>query len=145
MTAKKWLLAANCILLIFSLAFMFLRPQNYFPISCPVGDEKGIGEILEHCVETRDELLSGLTFAGQQLSYEEGTSTFYLPVDTETESWETGGFTAGDSSVMLLFSDAIRKADKRTAAEESRKFPFWALRGHQYRKYYVMLQAAAQR
>lgn len=73
-----------------------------------------------------------LAFSGEQLPYDGETSTFYLPLDMESEAWESGTLTSLTKDVTLLFEEELTDSDKQEAIRTGKDFVFYAVRGEEY-------------
>ncbi|OYO59686.1 hypothetical protein CG709_18035, partial [Lachnotalea glycerini] len=63
------------------------------------------------------------------------SSTFYLPLSMDDESWEFGEFTSGDESVTILFTEDFKTVDKLNAIANNQSFTFIAFTNEEYRYY----------
>jgi hypothetical protein len=86
------------------------------------------------CTRVQEPFFTQLAFSGEALPYDKNTSTFYLPLDMETESWETGTLASMDENVSLLFAEDFTKTDKQTAIREGTEFTFYAVRDGEYQE-----------
>lgn len=131
---RRTALFLNLILAAFCLAFLFVWPLVCGPVLFHVGTEEEIDRMLATHTEAEEPFFTGLAFTGKQLPYDISTSTFYLPLDMETKSWETGELTSMASDVSLLFEEDFTASDKQEAVKNGTRFLFYAVRGQEYQK-----------
>ena len=114
-----------------------------FPLKLPdMGTQTLSGQEAEALMESRtvteDELLSGLLFAGEELPWDRPSGTFYLPVDMDEPSWETGTFQAADSGVKIWLLDNPAEDDKQEAVREGKSYRILAVSKNSYREYRIV-------
>ncbi len=114
-----------------------------FPLKLPdMGTQTLSGQEAEALMESRtvteDELLSGLLFAGEELPWDRPSGTFYLPVDMDEPSWETGTFQAADSGVKIWLLDNPAEDDKQEAVREGKSYRILAVSESSYREYRIV-------
>lgn len=124
----------NLILLACSLAFLFLWPLWKGPIAFQEGTEEEISQLLATHSQAAEPFFTELAFSGEQLPYDRNTSTFYLPLNMETDTWESGQFTSLASGVSLIFEEDFTGADKQEAIKNGTKFRFYAVRDGEYQE-----------
>ena len=124
----------NLILLACSLAFLFLRPLWKGPIAFQEGTEEEISRLLATHSQAAEPFFTELAFSGEQLPYDRNTSTFYLPLNMETDIWESGQLTSLASGVSLIFEEDFTGADKQEAIKNGTKFRFYAVRDGEYQE-----------
>ena len=112
------ILAACC------LTFLFLWPLICGPIGYRAGTEDEIKELLATHTEAEEPFFTGLAFSGEQLPYDIETATFYLPLDMDTDKWETGELTSPASDVCLLFREELTAFDKHGEIENGNRFMY---------------------
>lgn len=136
---KKTALVLNCILLCMVLGFLFLVPVFGNPIRYQRLDIREAAWIKEHYGEAAEPFFTELRFSGEKLPFDKNTATFYLPLNMETENWETGELTGSSGEIKLLFEDNFTKTSKKEAIQEGRAFRFYALRGEEYQECYLVI------
>ena len=124
----------NLILLACSLAFLFLWPLWKGPIAFQEGTEEEISRLLATHSQAAEPFFTELAFSGEQLPYDRNTSTFYLPLNMETDIWESGQLTSLASGVSLIFEEDFTGADKQEAIKNGTKFRFYAVRDGEYQE-----------
>lgn len=124
----------NLILLACSLAFLFLWPLWKGPIAFQEGTEEEILQLLATHSQAAEPFFTELAFSGEQLPYDRNTSTFYLPLNMETDTWESGQLTSLASGVSLIFEEDFIGADKQEAIKNGTKFRFYAVRDGEYQE-----------
>ena len=124
----------NLILLACSLAFLFLWPLWKGPIAFQEGTEEEILQLLATHSQAAEPFFTELAFSGEQLPYDRNTSTFYLPLNMETDIWESGQLTSLASGVSLIFEEDFTGADKQEAIKNGTKFRFYAVRDGEYQE-----------
>ena len=124
----------NLILLACSLAFLFLWPLWKGPIAFQEGTEEEISQLLATHSQAAEPFFTELAFSGEQLPYDRNTSTFYLPLYMETDTWESGQLTILASGVSLIFEEDFTGADKQEAIKNGTKFRFYAVRDGEYQE-----------
>lgn len=124
----------NLILLACSLAFLFLWPLWKGPIAFQEGTEEEILQLLATHSQAAEPFFTELAFSGEQLPYDRNTSTFYLPLNMETDTWESGQLTSLASGVSLIFEEDFTGADKQEAIKNGTKFRFYAVRDGEYQE-----------
>lgn len=129
---KRRALLLNLILLACSLAFLFLWPKG--PIAFQEGTEEEISRLLATHSQAAEPFFTELAFSGEQLPYDRNTSTFYLPLNMETDIWESGQLTSLASGVSLIFEEDFTGADKQEAIKNGTKFRFYAVRDGEYQE-----------
>ena len=131
---KRRALLLNLILLACSLAFLFLWPLWKGPIAFQEGTEEEISQLLATHSQAAEPFFTELAFSGEQLPYDRNTSTFYLPLNMETDTWESGQLTSLASGVSLIFEEDFTGADKQEAIKNGTKFRFYAVRDGEYQE-----------
>lgn len=131
---KQITLALNCILLGAVLAFLFLKPILLGPIGYEKLDSSKAAQIKENYTKAAEPFFTELLFSGEKLPFDRLTSTFYLPLDIETERWETGELSSGSGDVRLLFEDDFTRESKQEAIREGKAFRFYAVSGTEYQE-----------
>lgn len=124
----------NLILLACSLAFLFLWPLWKGPIAFQEGTEEEISQLLATHSQAAEPFFTELAFSGEQLPYDRNTSTFYLPLNMETDTWESGQLTSLVSGVSLIFEEDFTGADKQETIKNGTKFRFYAVRDGEYQE-----------
>ena len=124
----------NLILLACSLAFLFLWPLWKGPIAFQEGTEEEISRLLATHSQAAEPFFTELAFSGEQLPYDRNTSTFYLPLNMETDIWESGQLTSLASGVSLIFEEDFTGADKQETIKNGTKFRFYAVRDGEYQE-----------
>ena len=124
----------NLILLACSLAFLFLWPLWKGPIAFQEGTEEEISRLLATHSQAAEPFFTELAFSGEQLPYDRNTSTFYLPLNMETDTWESGQLTSLASGVSLIFEEDFTGSDKQEAIKNGTKFRFYAVRDGEYQE-----------
>ena len=124
----------NLILLACSLAFLFLWPLWKGPIAFQDGTEEEISQLLATHSQAAEPFFTELAFSGEQLPYDRNTSTFYLPLNMETDTWESGQLTSLASGVSLIFEEDFTGADKQETIKNGTKFRFYAVRDGEYQE-----------
>ena len=124
----------NLILLACSLAFLFLWPLWKGPIAFQEGTEEEISQLLATHSQAAEPFFTELAFSGEQLPYDRNTSTFYLPLNMETDIWESGQLTSLASGVSLIFEEDFTGADKQETIKNGTKFRFYAVRDGEYQE-----------
>ena len=124
----------NLILLACSLAFLFLWPLWKGPIAFQEGTEEEISQLLATHSQAEEPFFTELAFSGERLPYDRNTSTFYLPLNMETDTWESGQLTSLASGVSLIFEEDFTGADKQEAIKNGTKFRFYAVRDGEYQE-----------
>lgn len=79
--------------------------------------------------EAAEPFFTDLVFSGEKLPYDETTSTFYLPLDMETEAWEGGELSALAGDTELLFEEKLTDSDKQEAIRTREKISFLCGKG----------------
>lgn len=136
---RRAALILNCILLMGCLAYFFLRPVFAGPIQYELLSDKKAAFIRETCTEAEEPFFTELAFSGEKLPFDKMTSTFYLPLNMDTEAWETGELTALSGKVRLLFEEDFTKESKQEAIREGRAFRFYALLGNEYQECFLVV------
>lgn len=131
---KRRALLLNLILLACSLAFLFLWPLWKGPIAFQEGTEEETSQLLATHSQAAEPFFTELAFSGEQLPYDRNTSTFYLPLNMETDTWESGQLTSLVSGVSLIFEEDFTGADKQEAIKNGTKFRFYAVRDGEYQE-----------
>ena len=124
----------NLILLACSLAFLFLWPLWKGPIAFQEGTEEEISQLLATHSQAAEPFFTEVAFSGEQLPYDRNTSTFYLPLNMETDTWESGQLISLASGVSLIFEEDFTGADKQEAIKNGTKFRFYAVRDGEYQE-----------
>ncbi len=128
----------NGILLAALLTALANRSQGEDAVSYGTAKEERLEEVRRTCERTTENILTDLRFNQVSLVEDVATATFYLPLNMEEELWETGEITSGQPEVEILFEKAFTREDKQKAIREGTRFEFLAVRGGQYRSYYLV-------
>lgn len=94
--------------------------------------------LMKNRTATEDELLTGLLFAGEELPLDRATGTFYLPVDMEEASWESGIFHSLSSGVQIWLLDNPLEDNKQEAVQSGKSYRLLAVGKETYREYAVV-------
>jgi hypothetical protein len=135
---KKIVLIVNIVLFVFICIFLIVDIDQNQSIICNIGTQKSIQKLEESTTLTTENILQNLMFNGEMLPYDTQTSTFYLPLSMENESWEFGELMSGDDRVSILFKDDFRKIAKLDAIANNTSFEFLAYTNNKYRSYYLV-------
>ena len=135
---KRTALLLNLILLAFCLGVLFLWPLIAGTIAFHHGDAEEISQLLETHTEAEVPFFTELAFSGEQLPYDQNTSTFYLPMNMEMQEWESGQLTSLVSGVTLIFEDNFTDSDKQEAIKDGTQFRFYAVRGNEYQECFLV-------
>lgn len=131
---KRIALLLNFILLLLGLGYVFLWPLIRGPISFQRAGEQEIAQMKENCSQAESPFFTALAFSGEQLPYDAATSTFYLPLNMETQGWERGELTSLEKEVSLLFAEDWTETDKQEAIRQGTRFSFYAVKGEEYQE-----------
>jgi hypothetical protein len=132
---KRVVLIVNVLLLAFICVFYIVKIDQNQYINCKIGTPKVIHKIETNANLTTENILQNLIFNGESLPYDTESSTFYLPLSMDDESWEFGEFTSGDESVTILFTEDFKTVDKLDAIANNQSFTFIAFTNEEYRYY----------
>jgi hypothetical protein len=135
MRAKRAALGISLLLLICTGVFFLVYSVKSAAMSDCVLTEKKYQKILKTLALTEDDILTELCFQEEALPCDRESGTFYLPVDMDTEEWEEGHFTSGDSSVTVYLLDNPLSDDKAQAIREGKVYRVLAVKGSVYREY----------
>lgn len=140
---RKKLLFISVFLLVVTAVVLFSQDKE--PSALVAGEEK-IESIKAKTKPLEEEF--ALFFEGEALPYDEGSRTFYLPVDMMDEEWETGRFSgsffredekeriAGEGrEADLLFAESYKKTNKKISVAIGYRFSFLALTKAGYGEY----------
>lgn len=136
---KQTALILNCILLAGVLGFFFLKPVLCGPIQYERVDINEAAQIRETYTEAGEPFFTELTFSGEKLPFDKTTSTFYLPLDMETEKWETGELSSSSEEIRLLFAEDFTKESKQDVIRQGKAFTFYALRGKEFQECRIVI------
>ena len=131
---RRRALFLNLILAAFCLAILFLWPLIRGHVILDRGSSEELSQLLATHTEAEEPFFTELSFSGEKLPYDKNTSTFYLPLNMETESWETGELASAAPDVTLLFEEDFTDSDKQEAIQNGTKFRFYAVRGQEYQE-----------
>lgn len=131
---KQRALILNCILLAVCLGAMLLWTCFGELIFQKKADAEELAAMKETHSEAAEPFFTDLVFSGEKLPYDETTSTFYLPLDMETEAWESGELSALAGDTELLFEEKLTDSDKQEAIRTGKKFHFYAVKGNEYQE-----------
>lgn len=131
---RRTALVLNCILLGAVLAFLFLKPIICGPIRYEQAGSGEAEQIRKDYRRAEEPFFTELAFSGEKLPFDRNTSTFYLPLDMEEESWETGELSSLSGEIRLVFEDDFTKESKQEAIREGKAFRFYALKGDVYQE-----------
>ena len=135
---KRIALGINCILLALCLCVMAGFHLLGKRVSYSQGDADVIAAMKATHTEAEEPFFTALAFSGEQLPYDSTTSTFYLPLDMESESWETGELSSLADGVQLLFEDDITGTDKQEAIRSGTEFRFYAVNEKNYQECHLV-------
>lgn len=83
------------------------------------------------------DLVAKLLFNGESLPYDDGSSTFYLPLSMKTKEWEVGELSPENSNVTIQFMDNMDNVNKLDAIADNKTFSFVAFTDHEYGYYHL--------
>lgn len=136
---KRIALLINFILLTGCLLYFFLKPVLAGPIQMDVGMQKEIERLKKHCQASEEIFFTELAFSGEKLAVDKNTATFYLPLNMEEETWETGTLTSLVPEVQLLFEENVTDTEKQEAIREGKHFRFYAVKGSEYQECFLVV------
>lgn len=76
---------------------------------------------------------------GVQLPLDYMEKTFYLPLNMETEEWETLEFTSGNPEYQVIFSEDFTKYDKKQLMKENADIEFLVYNDTEFSTYHMVL------
>ena len=138
MRQKRTALGIGLLLLICGYLRFVAFPVREPDMGSQTLSESEAEELKAERAATEEGLLTGLVFAGEELPWDKGSGTFYLPVDMEEETWETGVFSAADSGVKVYFLDNPLADDKQEAVREGKSYRLLAVSADAYQEYAVV-------
>lgn len=125
-------LILNSILLAVCLGFLLIGGHYGRSLLQKKTEPETIASMKASHREAAKPFFTELAFSGEQLPYDGETSTFYLPLDMESEAWESGTLTSLAKDVTLLFEEELTDSDKQEAIRTGKDFVFYAVRGEEY-------------
>ncbi len=125
-------LIGNCILLAACLGLILLWSHLNQAIHASKAGEEEVAEMKQTHREAEEPFFTDLAFSGEKLPYDAESSTFYLPLDMESEAWETGELTSLAKGIRLVFEENLTDTDKQEAIRTGKAFVFYAIQGEEY-------------
>ncbi|MBR1692482.1 MAG: CotH kinase family protein [Lachnospiraceae bacterium] len=127
MKKGKWivLLASVCALFVFCV--FQIRYEDKTDTQLTVLSQQKLNKLKERLkdVSGQPELSLSLSFAGEPLPYDAASGTFFLPLNMDTEEYESGGFegTLNGEEASVLFEEDFHKRAKLDWMRENGKIP----------------------
>lgn len=72
-----------------------------------------------------------------RVPFDDSSNTFFVPIDMNTERWETMKFESGQSEFQILFSEDITDKKKSEVIAKNKKVSLWVYSDEKCAEYYV--------
>lgn len=135
---KKIVWMVNILVFVLACTYAIVGIDQNQYIKCNIGTQKSIEKMKENTTLTTQNILKHLRFNGEDLPYDEQSSTFYLPLSMKNKNWEFGELTSGDNGISIVFEDDFMKIDKLKAISNNQSFSFLAYTNQEYRDYHIV-------
>lgn len=125
-------------ILVFMGSFIFinrLQVKN-FAVFNNVSSEQ-IDSIKEHRIRVKELGFTALLCNEIRVPFDEATNTFFVPIDMETEQWETMKFESGQLGFQILFSEDITDKKKSEVIAKNEKVELFVYSDEKCAEYYV--------
>lgn len=132
---KKYMLALSVCL--FLAACVFYYKQSDTRIATHVLTEKKMLHIQNNFEVSTEDLGISLYFGDIKLPYDMNTKTYFLPVDMEQETWESGMITCDEDAELFWFEN-VNQYDKKEVVSSGKKFSLYLCENEAYDEYFVV-------
>ena len=134
---KKYVAAVSLCLIGFVLLFAEKIPQVKFDSMNPVSSVMA-EEIWENKVRVERFEFDCLMCNGIQLPVDYIEKTFYVPLNMETDQWETLEFTSGNPELQILFQEDFTEYNKREIIAEGTDIKFLVYNDTEFSTYHLI-------
>ncbi len=133
---KKLFMLISIILLIGSFVLINRLQIKNFTVFNTVAPE--LAEELKSNLNAVEELeFTALLCNKIRVPFDEGTNTFYVPIDMDTEQWETLEFVSGQPEYKILFLEDITDCSKQDVIAKGEKVELIVYNDEVWSEYYV--------
>lgn len=133
---KKYVAGISAGLILIVLLFMKGLQENKFalfnPVSSAMAEEIWNGKTRVERFEFGDLMCNGI-----QMPVDYVEKTFYIPLNMETDAWETLEFTSGKPEYQLLFPEDFTKYDKKELIKENADIEFLVYNDTEFSTYHI--------
>lgn len=138
MRGKRIALLAGVLLLLAAAVWCLWFPVKTPDMGSQVLTAKKAGKLIKNLVPASEELLEGLTFAGEEIPEDVESGTFYLPVNMDETDWETGIFESADGKTEVWLLDNPPADEKQEAVRSGKAYRLLAVRDGSWQQYFVV-------
>lgn len=135
---KKCVAGISVGLILMVLLFVKGLQENKFtlfnPVSSAMAEEIWNGRTRVERFEFGDLMCNGI-----QMPVDYVEKTFYIPLNMETDEWETLKFTSGKPEYQLLFVEDFTKYDKKKLIKENADIEFLVYNETEFATYHIIL------
>ena len=134
---KKWIAGISIVLMLALFLFTKKLQNHKFPVFNPVSPTEA-EEIWNNKTRVERFEFRSLMCNGTQAAIDYIEKTFYIPLDMETEVWETLEFTSGNSEYKIVFWEDFTKYDKKQLIAEGSRIEFLVYTENEFAPYYIV-------
>ncbi len=129
----KLVILALSLVLFAVLGFIFISFGNETGLKVDTFSDRLLQKLLASSVPLDIPLEGSLLYDGEPLPYDEGSGTYFIPVDLKNSAWESGRITAANG-LKAVFAENPSLYDKEEAVGEDISFPFYLISPSGYRQ-----------
>lgn len=96
-----------------------------------------IESVKEHRIRVKDLGFTALLCNEMRVPFDDSTNTFFVPLDMNTEQWETMKFESGQSEFQILFNEDITDEKKSDVIAKNKKVELFVYSEDKCAEYYV--------
>lgn len=134
---KKYVAGISVVLMLMVLLWMNGLQQDKFSLFNPVSSAMA-EEIWEGRTRVERFESAVLLCNGMQLPVDYVEKTFYVPLNMETDTWETLEFTSENPELQLLFSEDFTKYDKKQLIKDNADIEFLLYNDTEFSTYHMI-------
>lgn len=134
---KKYIIGISAALMLITLLFLKELQKDKFTIFNPVSTAMSEEIWTDKTRVERFEFRS-LLCNGTQVPVDYIEKTFYVPLNMDSEEWETLEFTSGDAGYLLCFSEDFTQYDKKELIASGRDIEFLVYNDTEFSTYHLI-------
>lgn len=134
---KKILLLGSLFLLLGGFALINrLQKSNFHVFNTVSSDET---KVLQEQLERKDKLsFTALLCNEIRVPFDDASSTFYVPLNMETESWEKLEFISGQPEYQVIFQEDVTGCSKQEVISKGERFEITVYDQSSWASYYIV-------
>ena len=134
---KKILLLCSLFILLCSFVLINRLQKSNFNVFNTVSSDEA--QMLQNQLERKDELsFTALLCNDIRVPFDDASSTFYVPLNMETESWEKLEFISGQPEYQVIFGEDVTERNKQEVISKGERFEITVFDQNFWAPYYIV-------